>query len=74
MATIHFQIYFDVDDVRAFVRAARERARSEDCGIGDSELLRTYSARNLDACAVMMLDPGWLPGCSIHDSTAEVQS
>jgi hypothetical protein len=67
--SITITIDISVYNVRAFVRAARERARKE--GL-DEEQVREYSATNLTGCAVMLFDPGSGPaGCEIQDSSAE---
>lgn len=66
---IHFTLDCVVHDVRAFVKAARARAIEE--GVDPADARETYSARDLAACAVMLLDPGTLVAASIHGSAAE---
>lgn len=66
-------LYLRVHDVRTFVRAAQFRAIAE----GFVKTLKEareagYSARDLGACALMLLDPGKSPpGCKIVDSSTD---
>lgn len=57
-------------DVDAFVRAAQERALEE--GLDTDDVVTTYTRDDLNACIVMLFDPGSGPaGCEITYSESE---
>ena len=67
--SVKVEIYLEVHDAEAFAAAARERAIQE--GLGEEEAA-SYTTDNLEACAVMLLDPGVSPdGAEITSSSAE---
>lgn len=66
-----FEISLRIFDVPSLVAAAVAQAIAE--GVDEDEACEVYSADDLDRCLVMLLDPGTLAGCEIHESTAEVQ-
>jgi hypothetical protein len=66
-----FTTYFDIDDPKALVQAARERAVQE--GLTPTmETAREFvrDGAVFDAVIILM-DPGTLPGCTIHSSEVE---
>lgn len=67
---ITFTLSLTVDDAVAFRKAAYERARES---MTDEEGASDYldiTSTSLGDCAVMLLDPGSLPGAEIQDSTS----
>ena len=69
MTTYNFNLCAGVEDERALLHAAREKAVSD----GDTieHLQEADGSVNVAACLVTLLDPGTLAGCSIIDSTAD---
>lgn len=70
-AQVQVTLNLTVSEVQAFVAAAVERAIAE--GVSEEDARETYTAENLGACAVMLIDPGMSPpGSQIEDSSSEV--
>lgn len=67
---LNVTLWLRVHDKKAFVAAARARAIAD--GERPAEARRNYTASNLRACALALLDPGLSPpGSEILDSSAE---
>ncbi|MFG1227125.1 hypothetical protein [Xanthobacter wiegelii] len=66
-----FSLYLTVDDAQTLARAAAARAVAD--GVFDSEddYLEEYPHEDVSSHLRMLLDPGLLAGCTIHDSVVE---
>lgn len=62
-----FSISLDIHDPEQLRRAAEAKALEDGLTIENWRDVRKSSMDDL----VMLLDPGSIPGCSIHNSTAE---
>lgn len=72
---ITFTVALRVDDVQALHAAAFNHGTRVD-GLDDDETLELIGPKaepDAQACLVMLLDPGSLPGCTIESSVAEVR-
>lgn len=74
-----FTSYITVHDPRQLHAAACQQMLDEaaessfyplDPVTHTNELLGTADAPDIGACLIMLLDPGWIPGCSINESSA----
>jgi hypothetical protein len=74
-----FSLYLGVDDPARLYEAARAQYFQEDYAsvatgpVEDDikDLLGTREEPDIEACLMMLLDPGMLPGCSIYQHTVE---
>ena len=76
MSTYTFTLTLDVDDEDAVIQAAIERYIEDGtCQTEDEarEFLALGGDGDIDIgdCLVMLLDPGHLLGCSIHNSSCD---
>lgn len=69
MSEHQVQIDVRVHSLDTLYRAARERAKEENLSpeLAD-EVLLSDGKPNPEACLIMMLDPGTLEGCEIHET------
>lgn len=68
--TFTFSLHVEIDDEDALYTAAMHHAVSVD-GLSRQEaeeLLCPAGERDMSACLSMILDPGYIQGCSIHES------
>ena len=73
MTEFTFTMNLRVHDAQQLHRAAYKHATEVD-GLDDDEtleLIGTEGEPNIEACLVMILDPGNMPGCDIGVSYAE---
>jgi hypothetical protein len=70
---ITFFIGLDIDNAQQLYEAALDRAIQDglDRAATEEDLRYKDGSIKISACLVMLLDPGSLPGCSIHQSWAE---
>lgn len=70
-----FHMDLDIHDSSLLLQAAVERAIAETPGLQAStaeEQLAPDGQVDVRACLEMLLDPGILPGCSIHQSWVDL--
>lgn len=64
-----FTLWLQVHDENALLQAARAHPDAAD--MSTEEFYTDEGEIDIKACLVMLLDPGKLPGCTIHDSGAQ---
>ncbi|QRD62703.1 hypothetical protein H8Z72_22480 (plasmid) [Xanthomonas citri pv. citri] len=67
-----FSLELDITDPDAFAHAAQQRAVAEETCSSVEEAAQHYHVGAMEACVVMLLDPGRSPnGSEIEHSSAE---
>lgn len=69
--TYAFSTLIQVFDPLQLLAAATERALAD--GADPDDLIDDEGNPNTEACIIMLLDPGSLPGCDFLDSAAEAR-
>lgn len=64
-----FSLYFSVDDPAQFLAAALAHEDAE--GMTAADFTTAEGEIDVSACARMLIDPGFMPRCTIFDSTVE---
>jgi hypothetical protein len=68
--TFTFSMHLEIDDEDTLYAEALRHATAVDCLSQQEaeELLCPNGERDMGACISMLLDPGYIPGCDIHES------
>jgi hypothetical protein len=67
-----FTLYLEVKDERSLRRAAYKRAQDEGLNATSYARIRlSHPGGVVSSDLIMLLDPGSLPGCEIHETAVE---